>query len=164
MWMRKRSVAPVMLVICLLLLVGMNSLCVIVCNYSLQRPNQCGVVFVSLEMCDCWGQMLAAVGPDLTADVPCRFCPSSLLGWSRRSLECDEEGWGIDWWERRCERLELGCNFNYGGFEKWQPWAGTEREVGKCGGKGGKSVKVEQQHRTKYCSSRKGWRNEPEEH
>lgn len=38
----------------------------------------------------------------------------------QRSLEYEEEGWGIDWRERRCERLELGCSFNYGDFGKWQ--------------------------------------------
>lgn len=46
--MGKRSVAPV---ICLLLLVGLNSFCVLVCTYSLQWPYQCGVVFLSPEMC-----------------------------------------------------------------------------------------------------------------
>lgn len=35
----------------------------------------------------------------------------------------------MDWGERRCERLESGCNFKSSVFGEWQVRVGTERSV-----------------------------------
>lgn len=54
-----------------------------------------------------------------------------LTAWLEQEelLGCYEKGQGMDWGERRCERLESGCNFKSSVFGEWQVRVGTERSV-----------------------------------